>query len=186
MYVNNIPNSQIITKTAASNKDYELDFINTDSNNDVYTLKIYLRRNDEQYKIRLVLISSILAYPALDMSWEFDKEDFELASRVFHRICDEVDSVKTDYDRSMMPVSAVAAKIKEYVKPISVNHQEKTNIPSIDESTKEAGVSDWRMSLYSGHYPHMTKKEKNEFHKFEGNQIVEIPNTKTIPSREKY
>lgn len=186
MLINNIPSQQIIQKTAKQNKDYELEFINTESNNDLYTLKIFLRRNENEYKIRLMLISNILAYPALDMSWAFEEKEAELASRVFHRICDEVDDIKTDYDRSMMPVSTVAAKIKEYVKPISANHQETTNVHAVDVSDREAGVSDWRMSLYGGHYPNLTKKEKNDYFKFQGSQIDAASTQKVYPTREKY
>ena len=118
---NNIPSKQIITKIAKSNKDYGVEFINTECNSDMYSLKIYLRRHHDKFKIRLALISSILAYPALEMIWNFDDDEYELSSRVFHRICDEADEVKTYYDQSMMPASTLSAKIKESVKPISMS-----------------------------------------------------------------
>ena len=179
---NNIPSNQIVCKIAKSNKDYGVEFINTESNSDMYSLKIYLRRHHDKFKIRLALISSILAYPALEMIWNFDDDEYELSSRVFHRICDEADEVKTYYDQSMMPASTLSAKIKESVKPISMSHQEKTHIPSIDENNKTSGVSDWRMSLYSGHYPHTTKEEVKEY-KQENTEPITHKKYKT---REKY
>ena len=90
---NNIPSNQIVTKIAQSNKDYGVEFINTESNSDMYSLKIYLRKHQDKFKIRLGLISSVLAYPALEMIWQFNEDEYELASRVFHRVCDEADEV---------------------------------------------------------------------------------------------
>ncbi|KKM87171.1 hypothetical protein LCGC14_1271590 [marine sediment metagenome] len=169
----NLTKEASINKVAARmNKDYELEFINSDSNNDVYALKVFLRRSDldKDYKVRTIITSSILAYPAFDMSWSFKEEEYDLASRVFHRICNEVDDIKTDFDRSMAPITVVAGKVREYLKPISVNHIEKTHILPIDEAHRELGESDIRMSIYHGHYPHMSKEEKHAHHKFEGNE----------------
>lgn len=184
--VTGIPSAQIITKEARSNKDYEVEFANSDSNSDVYVLRIFLRKFEDKYKIRLVLVSSILAYPALEMSWKFTSDEYELASRVFHRICDESDDVKVHYDRSMMPAPIIAAQIKEAVKPISMNHQEETHIFSIDESARIAGVSDWRQSIYSNRYPNMTAEEKQKIKNFEGNNKSETIVRKTYNTREKY
>lgn len=186
MLVQGIPAQQIVNDAARRNKDYELEFINTESNNDMYELKIYLRSSDEGYKVRLILVSSILAYPALKMAWEFDEKEHDLASRVFHRVCDEVDDVKTDYDQSMTPISTVAAQIREAVKPISSSRQEKTNIPWIDEAAHLAGVSDWRMSLYRGQYPKTTSSDKNKVVKMTGNHIEIAPTRKSFGVREKY
>jgi len=153
-------------------------------------LKIFLRRynqdNNSFYKIRLLLTSNILAYPALEMSWIFEDEEYELASRVFHRICDEVDEIKIEFDSSMMPVATLAAKIKEYVKPISASHQEnKYQIP-LNEAQKLPGVSDWRQSIYSNRYPNMSQKEKKELKKFEGNEKETPLSRKKYKTREKY
>ena len=186
MLFQGIPSQQIIREAARRNKDYELEFVNTESNNDVYELKVYLRSSEEGDKVRLIIVSSILAYPALKMAWEFDKEEHDLASRVFHRVCDEVDDVKTDYDQSMTPISTVAAQIREAVKPISSSRQEKTNIPWIDEAARLAGVSDWRMSLYRGQYPKTTNSDKNNVHKMTGNHIEIAPAHKSFGVREKY
>jgi len=186
MLVQGIPSVQIINSVARRNKDYEVDFANTESNNDIYTLKTYLRHNDDHYKARLVLISSILAYPALEMTWAFDNDEYELASRVFHRICDEVDDVKTHYDRSMMPVSTLAAQIREACKPISNSRQEKTNIPWLDEAAKLKGVADWRETLYRGQYPKMSKADKERISKLEDNHQETPLKHRTYTSREKY
>lgn len=178
---------QIVVKEARRNKDYDIEFVNTETNSDTYELELYLRKFEEgNYKIKLTLMSRYLSAPALEMVWIFEEEEYELASRVFHRICDEVDEVKTHYDGSMMPASTLAAQIREYVKPISMNHREKTNIPTIDESHKEAGVSDWRNSLYGDRYPNLTSKEKAEFKKFEGNEIEKPLDRKEYGLREKY
>lgn len=171
MFYNRIPSSQVVTKIARVNRDYELDFVNTDVNSDVYTLSVYLRKFDHNtkpnYKIMLVLSSSILAYPALEMAWEFedDNSDYELATRVYHRICDEVDQIKTEFDRSMAPGSVLAPKIREAVKPIAAARQLKKNQVPLDEADLEGGVSDWRMSIYGGHYPNMTKEERDKVRK---------------------
>jgi len=190
MFTNYIPSNQIVDKIARKNKDYELEFINSDSNSDMYELKTFLRRynqDDRQfYKIRLLLVSNILAYPALEMSWIFEDEEYELANRVYHRICDEVDEIKVDFDRSMMPVSTLAAKIKEYVKPISISHQENKHQLPLNEAQLLPNVSDWRKSIYSNRYPNMSQKEKNELKKFEGN-VSEAPLArKEYKTREKY
>jgi len=184
--IKGIPSSQVVVTAAKRNKDYEVDFANTESNNDIYTLKSFLRKGNDEYKVRLVLISSILAYPALDMVWVYEDKEYDLASRVFHRICDEIDDVKTHYDRSMMPVSTLAAHIREAAKPISVSHQEKTNIPWIDEAGKFAGVPDWRESLYRGQYPNMTREEKAQIAKLHGNHIEIPPEYYSYSVREKY
>lgn len=185
--IEGIPASQIVNTAARRNKDYEMDFVNTESNNDVYELKVFLRHGDDGYKVRLILVSAILAYPTLDSVWVFEDEEYELASRVFHRICDEVDDVKTHYDRSMMPVSTLAAQIREAVKPISSSRQEKTNIPWIDEAAKEAGVSDWRFSIYRGQYPKTNRKDKDQVIKLEGNHIFETPpKFRDYSTRQKY
>lgn len=186
MLVQGIPSSQIVSTVAQRNKDYELDFANSDSSSDVYALRIFLRKFEEGYKIRLVLTSSILAYPALEMAWTFGNDEYELATRVFHRICDETDDAKVHYDGSMAPASTIAAKIREAIKPISANHQEKTNILSIDEAHRLQGVSDWRYSIYANRYPNMTREEKQEVMKYEGNQKAEPVSTKEYKTREKY
>ena len=190
MLVNGIPSGHIIDKIARRNKDYELEFINTDSNSDKYGLSVHLRRNaqknNEHYKIRLAVISSILAYPALEMTWIFGDEEYETASRVYHRICDEVDDAKTDFDQSMMPVVTIAAKIREGVKPIAAARQEKHNILPIDESNLLKGVSDWRHSIYSNRYPNMSLAEKKKNMEFEGNASEQPFNKKTYKTREKY
>jgi hypothetical protein len=186
MFTQGIPSSQIINTTARRNKDYEVDFANTESNNDIYTLKAYLRHNDDQYKARLVLVSSILAYPALEMIWAFDDEEYELASRVFHRVCDEIDDVKIHYDSSMMPVSTLAAQIREACKPISVSRQEKTNILWLDEAAKLTGVSDWRESLYRGQYPKMSKADKDRIAKLEDNHQDMPFKHRSYTTRQKY
>jgi len=186
MFIQGIPSSQIVRTAARRNKDYEVDFANTESYNDVYTLKAFLRKNDTEYKAKLVLISSILAYPALNLTWRFDEDDYELASRVFHRVCDEVDDIKTHYERSMMPISTLAAQIREACKPISSSHQEKTNIPFIDEAAKLPGTADWRWSLYRGQYPKITRADKEQVQKLEGNHIEKVLRHRTYNTREKY
>ena len=186
MLVQGIPSGQIVSVAAPRNKDYDLDFANSDSSSDVYALRIFLRKSEKGYKIRLVLTSSILAYPALEMAWTFDDDEYELASRVFHRICDEADDIRVHYDSSMAPAATIGAKIREAVKPISANHQEKTNILSIDEAHRLAGVSDWRYSIYANRYPNMTNEEKQEVMKYEGNQKAEPVVTKEYKTREKY
>jgi hypothetical protein len=188
MLIKGIPSEQIVEKIASSNKDYEVDFANVDINSDVYTLKVFLRRYDQKkeeksYKIRLLLTSNILAYPAFEFNWDFEENEYELASRVFHRVCDEVDDIKTHFDRSRMPGSTIAAKIRESVKPISQSHQNKTHIPALDEANKEAGASDWRMSIYSGRYPNMSKEERQEIKKHEYSQIDPPINRKIYPGR---
>ena len=60
--IQGIPSTQIVSEAARRNKDYEVDFANTESNNDIYELKAFLRHGDERYKVRLVLVSGILAY----------------------------------------------------------------------------------------------------------------------------
>lgn len=184
--VKNIPASHILTKTAAFNKDYEVDFANSDMNSDIYTLKIYLRRHLDKYKIRVVLISSILAYPALEMIWSFSEDESELGSRVFHRICNEADDIKVDFDKSRMPASTIAAKLREYLKHIGTNKQESSNILHIDESNKIAGVSDWRQSIYANRYPNMSQDEKKAVKKYEGNNGYDYINIKSYGTREKY
>jgi len=190
MIIQNIPSNQIIKTAARRNKDYDAEFVNTDSNSDMYELKVFLRRYDQDgksnYKIRLFLVSNILAYPALEMVWDFEENEYELASRVFHRICDEVDEVKTEFDQSMMPVATLAAKVKEYVKPISMRHQEKTHQIALDEAQKASGVSDWRQSIYSGRYPNMSKEEKQAIKKFEGNTPEAPLGRISFKTREKY
>lgn len=185
--IKGIPSKLIVKTSAKNNKDYELDFINTDSNSDQYELKVFLRKYDqdstELYKIRLILKSGILAYPALEMSWKFDDDEYELASRVFHRICDEVDFVKTEFDKSMMPVSTISAKIKESIRPISIKHQEHLDSVPMKELTKLEGVSDWRMSIYSGRYPNTSKDEIKNFKK---NEVENLSKTKSYKTREKY
>ncbi len=179
MINNYIPPSMIVNTASRRNKDYELEFINSDRNSDVYTLRVYLRnrKQDEknEYIIRLILICDILSYPALEMTWDFKEEEFELASRVYHRICDEVDDVKTHFDRSMAPASILGAQIREAVKPISLSHQQIDNNVALDEAKRLGGVSDWRMSLYSGRYPHTSKEE---IQKFKGNENIDVPHYK--------
>ena len=186
MLIQGIPSKQIVCTAARINKDYEIDFVNTDTNSDVYTLKTFLRKGEDQYKVRLMLISSILAYPAFEMVWVYEEEEYDLASRVYHRICDEIDDVKTHYDRSMTPAPIIAAQIREAVKPISVSHQEKTNILALDEAALLSGTSDWRMSIYRGQYPNMTKAEKDRIRKFDGNYTEQPVQSKSYSTREKY
>ncbi len=186
MMIQGIPPSQIVKTAARRNKDYEVEFANTDSNSDIYTLKIFLRKSEGQYKVRLVLISSILAYPAFEMSWVFDDEEYELASRVFHRVCDEADVVKEDYSQSMTPGSTIAAKIREAVKPISLSHQEEMHNLPLDEAKRLAGVSDWRQSIYSNRYPNMTTEDKQKIQKFEGNETEQPLERKDYPTRGSY
>jgi len=191
MLIKGIPSDQIVHTAARRNKDYELDFLNTDSHNhDTYTLKIALRRieldDEEEFRVKLTLTSNVLAAPALENSWLFKDGEFEVASRVYHRICDEVDDVKSDFDRSMTPISTLAALIREAIKPISVSRQEKSNMLPIDEAKRIHGVSDWRKSIYSDRYPNMTNREKNKLKEFEGNRPDGSYIKKPYGVREKY
>jgi len=188
MIVKGIPTNQIITTAARRNKDHEVEFINSDTNNDVYHLKTFLRKSDldNDYKVRATIISNILAYPALDMSWAFNIDEFDLASRVFHRICNEVDDIKTDFDKSLAPITVIAGKVREGLKFISESHIEKSHILSVDESHREKGESDIRYSIYHGHYPHMSKQEKHEHKKFEGNEGESEFKKKKYSLRERY
>ena len=183
--IKNVPLKHIISTAAHRTKDYEVDFANSDSNNDVYTLKVLLRRSDldKDYKVRLMLVSNILAYPALDMSWSFEENQFDLASRVFHRVCNEADDVKTDFERSMAPITIISGKIREAVKPISVSHIEKTHILPLDEAVRLAGESDIRFSLYRGQYPHLSKQEIHEHKKFVGNDGEKPLERRSYPVR---
>ena len=58
MITNKIPSNMIVKTAARRNKDYVVEFVNTDSNSDFYELKIYLRRYSQDetdfYKIRLL------------------------------------------------------------------------------------------------------------------------------------
>ena len=186
MMIQGIPPSQIVKTSARRNKDYEFEFVNSDSNSDVYVLRIFLRKSEEKYKVRLVLITSILAYPAFEMSWVFDDDEYELASRVFHRVCDEADAIKEDFDQSMMPAPVIAAQLRETVKLISLSHQEETHNLPLDEAKRLAGVSDWRQSIYSNRYPNMTTEEKQKIQKFEGNETEGPLDRKRYSTRESY
>jgi len=194
MIIKGIPTSHVVStneKTVTASrrhKDYEVEFINSDRNNDIYHLKVFLRRNnlDNDYKIRVVIISDILAYPALDMSWSFDNDSFKLASKVFYRICDEVDDIKIDFDRSMAPISIIGGKVRESLKIISTSRLEKTHILPLDEASLIKGESDYRFSIYHGHYPQMSKEEKHEHKKFEGNESESELKRKKYSLREKY
>ena len=185
MLVTGIPSNHIVKEAARLNKDYEVEFVNSNHNSDVYTLKTFLRRSDldNDYKIRVMVISNTLAYPAFEMSWSFADEEYDLASRVYHRICNEVDDIKTDYDRSMAPITVVVPKVREALKPISTTHIEKSHMLPIDEAHKEAGESDIRFSIYHGHYPQMSQEEKHSYRKYEGNQEEPLPVRKTYPLR---
>lgn len=185
MLVNGIPSGHIVRQAAKLNKDYELEFVNSDTNNDVYTLSAYLRRSDldNDYKIRVIVVSNVLAYPAFEMSWSFKDNEYELASRVYHRICNEVDDIKSDYDRSMAPVTVVVPKIREALKPISTARIEKSHMLPIDEAHRLPGESDIRFSIYHGHYPQMSKEEKHAYRKFEGNQSEPPMQRKEYPLR---
>lgn len=178
MLIKNISPELIINTAGRHNKDYEIEFINTDTSKDTYILKVFLRYADNQYKIRLILTSSILAYPALDLVWEFQEKEYDLASRVFHRICDEADYLKIHTDEESTPLQTLSAMIKESVKPISVSHQKITNIPSIDESFREQGESDWRKSLYGNRYPDKQKPNMDKYF-----QPTEVTNIYVNPSR---
>ncbi len=188
MIVQGIPSSHIVRESARRNKDYEVDFVNAESNNEIYTLKAFLRRSemDNDYKIKVIIISSILAYPAFETSWSFGENEYDLASRVFHRVCDEVDDVKTDFDTSMIPVTVISGKIREALRFISESHIEKSHILSIDESRKEKGEPDIRLSIYHGHYPNMSKSEKHGRQTFEGNESEQEFIKKRYSTREKY
>lgn len=170
MFIKGISTKHIVNKIAQITRDYEVEFINTEYNKDTYTVKVFLRFINDEYRIRLLIVSDILSYPALDMIWIFGEKEYDLATRVFHRIADEVDYVKTHNDNHNIPASTLAAKVRESVKPISIKHQEKKNILWLDEVNKEAGVSDWRKSLYGNRFPNESSKEKNQIHYFQGKQ----------------
>jgi hypothetical protein len=183
--VQGIPSSQIVATASRRNRDYEVEFINADINNDVYTLKTFLRKNahDSQYKVRVIIVSNTLAYPALDMVWSFPEEEYDKAARVYHRICDEIDDIKTDFDASMKPITVVAGHVREFLKLISVDHIEKTSILWLDEAARVRGEPDARMTIYHGHYPRTTKAEKDKIHKFVGNNGDEIVVRHVYPGR---
>lgn len=171
MIVTGIPSSQIVSTVAKLNRDYEVEFKNAGINNDVYTLKAFLRKHgaENQYKVRVLIVSNTLAYPALDMVWSFPEEQYEKASRVYHRICDEVDEINAEFGNSVAPVTVVASQVRESLKMISVDHVEKTSILWLDEAARIKGEPDARMTIYHGHYPNITKGEKDKIHKFVGN-----------------
>ncbi len=188
LFKNSIPPSQIVSTAARRNKDYEVEFINAVSNNDVYRLRTSLRKDsyNNLYKIRAQIISNTLAYPALDMVWAFKDSEYDFASRVYHRICDEVDEVKEGFDQSMAPITVVAGQVRESLKPISLSYQEKSDILPIDEARRLPGEADARMTIYRGQYPQMTQEEKNATKEFLGNEEEKALNRKTYSTREKY
>lgn len=188
MFVKGLPTKQIVAKVSINDKDYELEFINTDSHSDTYVLKVFLRKysqdNEIDYKIRMIIHCNTLSYPALDMVWAFKESEYDVASKTFYEICNEVDKIKEEYDRSMAPAVIIAPKIRECMKTVFLSYQEDSGNISIDESGRLAGVSDWRNSLYGNRYPNMSKEEKNRLKTFEGNTVE---NTKRIthPTRKK-
>ena len=188
LFKNSIPSSQIVSTAARRNKDYEVEFINAVSNNDVYRLRTSLRKDSHNnlYKIRAQIISDTLAYPALNMIWAFKDSEYDFASRVYHRICDEVDEVKENFDRSMAPITVVASQVRESLKPISLSYQEKTDMLPIDEARRLPGEPDARMTIYRGQYPQMTKAEKDAIKEFQGNEGEKAMARKTYTTREKY
>lgn len=185
MFIKGIPDKHIVHEAARLNKDYEIEFVNSNKNSDIYTLQAFLRRSDldNDYKIRVLVTSNTLAYPAFEMTWSFADNEYDLASRVYHRVCNEVDDIKTGYDRSMAPITVVVPHIREAVKPISTSHIVKAHMVPIDESQRLAGEADPRFTLYRGQYPQMSKEEKHAHHKFKGNQEDPVPNRKSYPSR---
>lgn len=185
MFFNKIPTNQIVSNISKVEKDYKLEFVNADTNSDAYELSIYLRKNNDQHKIRLHIISNILAYPALEMIWEFGIDEYELASKTFTKISHEVDVVKEQFDQSMMPVATMAPLIKESVRWIAINHLTKKFILPLDESRFITGVADWRNSIYNNRYPNMTNKEKNRIKLFEGNEPAPL-SRKNYGLRDKY
>lgn len=188
LFKNSIPSSQIVSTAARRNKDYEVEFINAVSNNDVYSLRTSLRKDayNNLYKIRAQIISNTLAYPALDMVWAFKDSEYDFASRVYHRICDEVDEVKENFDQSMAPITVVASQVRESLKPISLSYQEKSHMLPIDEAKRLPGEPDARVTIYRGQYPQMTKAEKDAIKEFVGNEKEEPLTTKKYKTREKY
>ena len=186
--ITGIPPKQIVKTAARLNKDYEVEFLNADTNNDIYTLRAFLRRSDldDDYKVKTIITSNVLAYPAFEMSWSFGDREYELASRVFHRVCNEIDDIKTDFDRSMAPITVVAGKVRECLKPISIAHIEKSHILPVDEAHREVGESDIRFSIYHGHYPKLSQEEKHQHQKYEGNDADQELLRKRYSTREKY
>jgi chaperonin GroEL (HSP60 family) len=80
-------------------------------------------------------------------------------------------------------VATISAKLKESIRPISIKNQEHMDSVPMKELTKNEGVSDWRMSIYSGRYPNTSKEEiKN----YKNNEIDNLSKTKKYKTREKY
>lgn len=157
--IQNIPSQHIVTMAARHNKDYEIEFVNTELAKDMYTIKCFLRFIDKNYRIRVLLTSNILSYPALDVTWRFEESKFDHAARVFHRICDELDYIKTHTDENSVPLSVLSATVREALKPIAVSFRESVHNLNIDEAVHNPGEGDWRTSLYGDRYPSKSKEK---------------------------
>lgn len=180
--ITGIPTAQIVATAARREKSYTIDLFNVDSNSDIYTIKIFLRLGESDYKVRLNVVSNILSYPALEFIWSFETS-YQAASRVYNEICDVADDVADDYNRSMMPAPTMIATLREAIKPVAPKNQEKTFILSLDEAVRLIGVSDWRKSIYQDRYPNMHPSEKSKIHKLENNHVETAPKFKTYPLR---
>lgn len=190
MFVTGIPSNMIVSEATRRDRDYELEFVNTDSNSDLHTLRVFLRNNQDadnrSYKVRMQLVSGILAYPSFEAIWKFSDSEYSLASDLFQTVCNKVDEIHEEFNRSMAPVSIVAPKLREAMKLIAENRREKMNNLPLDEIKYEQGVSDWRSSIYSNRYPNMSQAEKDMIQKFEGSHVEQPFRRRRYRSRGRY
>jgi hypothetical protein len=185
MLKQSIPAGHLIWSSTEDELENSIDFVNVDSNSDFYTLHNYLRFNDDCNKVRLILTSGILAYPAMEMCWKFKKNEYKTARTTFFAVNYIIEQVKEQFDKSMAPITTLAPMLKEACKDTFPDQLEKHFMLPLDELSNIRQSADWRSSLYSNRYPNMTKEEKNRIKKYHGN-VIDTTNIIKYETRGKY
>ncbi len=155
-------------------KKRSFEFISTESNRDTYLCELVLRRVEDVYKIKLTHFAGILHYPAIEILWQFNDREGQLASTVFETVAYTLEGIREDYNRSMSHPLTLTPIIREAVRPVSETHRLKTNIPSLDEREYMPGEANIEQIIYGNRYPAYSESNKTQHHFYQGNQTEPV------------
>lgn len=146
-------NKKKMIKTASyGSKDHSVDFSSTGFR-DGYTAKIQLTNSKTGARISVVVVSNIYSFPLIEENWEYPEKENKRCVKTFNRCVNIFEDLKADFEEDDTPGPTLQGFVREAFRYVDVDRKLKTNNRSLEGAKYSEGVSDWRESLYGGHYP---------------------------------
>ena len=85
--------------------------------------------------------------------WRFEEGQIKQAQECFKQVKETVGKVFDEFRTNSIPNNLMHTYLREQLRFIFPQNKPSSRIPHIDWSREQAGVSDWRNSIYGNRYP---------------------------------